>query len=377
MVRDKTGIQQAGKGRFLVRVKRIEARTGLMANRKATVLGTFADAERVRDELRRQLASTVEKRAPIRLKAYAESWLRRRVERNEIRDSVARKYGYSLRHILPILGDLYVHTITRADVEGYVALRKAEAGIKGGNTVLNELRLIRTIAKDTVAEGYASADWAARIKPPKVRKYSKERPNRFTPHQAFVLLAKIPERWQALVLLMMSTGLRWGEASALHWEDIDRKTGEATIKWGNDRGTLVLVKTDSSYRSVPIEPEILKLLGLRRDVGLVFPVTRGPRKGKLNAGYPLVNMLKRICKQVGIPYTTPHGLRRTFNNLGRQITERDILKAMSGHATDVMVEHYSHVELGEKQAASKAILAMIRAAKTQPSDIVPDPDVEI
>lgn len=370
MVRDKTGIKQTGKNRWQVRVKRIEARTGLMANRKATVHGTLADAERVRDELRRQLESTVEKRAQIRLKAYAELWLRRRVERAEIRDSVARKYGYSFRHILPILGDLYVHTITRADVEGYIALRKAQSGIKGGNTVLNELRLIRTVAKDTVAEGYASSDWAARIKPPKVRKYSKERPNRFTPPQAFAVLAKIPEQWKPLVLLMMSTGLRWGEASALHWEDIDAKTGEATIKYGNDRGTLVPVKTESSYRSVPIQPEILAMLGLRRERGLVFPTTRGKRRGFLNAGYPLVNMMKRACKQAGVPYVTPHGLRRTFNNLGRQVTERDILKAMSGHATDVMVEHYSHVELDEKQAAAKAILTMIQASNSQPSDIV-------
>jgi integrase len=374
MVRDKTGIRQAGKNRWLVRVKRIEARTGLMANRKATVAGTFADAERVRDELRRQLASTVERRATIRLKAYAELWLRRRVERNEIRDSVARKYGYSLRHILPIIGDLYVHTITRADVEGYVALRKAESGVKGGNTVLNELRLIRTIAKDTVAEGYAPSDWAARIKPPKVRKYSKERPNRFTPSQAAKVLAAIPKAWQPIVMLMVSTGLRWGEASALHWADVDTKIGEATIKYGNDRGTLVDVKTTSSYRTVPIEPDVLRMLGLKRSSGLVFPVTRGPRAGKLNAGYPLVNMLKRICKKVGVPYVTPHGLRRTFNNLGRTITGKDILKAMSGHATDVMVEHYSHVELEEKHAVSKGVLAMIRDASAQPSDITPDSD---
>ncbi len=374
MVRDSTGIRKMKDGRFEVRVNRIEARTGLMANRKATVSGTRKDAEAVRDELRRQLASTVEKRPQIRLREYAASWLERRVERAEIRDSVARKYGYSLRHILPIIGDLYVHTITRADVEGYVALRKSQVGIVGGNSVLNELRLIRTIARDTMAEGYATTYWADRVKPPKVRKYSKDRPNRFTPSQAFRVLAEIPKVWQPLVLLMMSTGLRWGEASALHWEDIDTETNEALIRYGNDRGTLVEVKTDSSYRTVPVDPEVLEALGLRREKGLVFPVTRGANRGELHRGYPLVNMLKRICAKVGVPYVKPHGLRRTFNNLGRTVTERDILKAMSGHSTDVMVEHYSHVELGEKQAVARAILAMVRAAPVQPSDIIPDPD---
>lgn len=363
MSRDDTGIKAAGKGKWLVRVKRIEKRTGLMTNRKATVLGTITDARRVRDELRRQLDSTVESRPRTRLKEYAASWLERRVERREIRNSVARKYGYSLRKILPILGDIYVDLLTRDDVEGYVALRKAEAGIKGGNTILNELRLLRTISRDSVAEGYATKHWADRVKPPKVRKYSRERPNRLTPQQANLVLAAIPKDWQPLVWLIVTTGLRWGEASALHWEDIDTKTNEAAIKWGNDRGTLVPVKTDSSYRTVPILPEVMKMLGLRRDRGLVFPVTRGPRVGKLNAGYPLVNMMKRTCRKLGIPYVTPHGLRRTFNNLGRQLTDRDVLKSMSGHATDVMVEHYSHVELAEKQAASRAVFNSVKRAK--------------
>lgn len=363
MSRDDTGIKPDGKNRWLVRVKRVMARTGLMTNRKATVTGTLRDARRVRDELRRQLESTVESRPRTRLKDYATSWLERRVARGEIRNSVARKYAYSLAKIIPILGDLYVDLITRDDVEGYVSLRKAEAGIKGGNTVLNELRLLRTISRDTVAEGYAAKHWADRVKPPKVRKYSRERPNRFTPMQANVVLAAIPKDWRGIVWLMVTTGLRWGEASALHWEDIDPKTGEALIRYGNDRGTLVPVKTESSYRTIPILPEVIKMLGLRREKGLVFPVTRGPRIGQLNAGYPLVNMMKRVCKQLGIQYVTPHGLRRTFNNLGRQMTDRDVLKSMSGHATDVMVEHYSHVELAEKTAAARAVFNSVKRAR--------------
>jgi integrase len=368
MSRDDTGIKAIGKGRWLVRVKRTEARTGNMSNRKATVVGTLKDARRVRDELRRQLASTVEKRPRTRLKEYAASWLERRVAQGEIRDSVARKYGYSLRKVLPILGDLYVDLITRADVEGYVSLRKAEAGLKGGNSVLNELRLLRTISRDTVAEGYAAKHWADRVKPPPVRKYSKDRPNRLTAGDAFRVVAAIPDAWKGIVWLIITTGLRWGEASALHWEDIDRKTNEATIKYGNDRGRLVPVKTTSSYRTVPILPEVVRMFGLRKNRGLVFPVTRGARKGELNAGYPLVNMMKRVCKRVGVGYVTPHGLRRTFNNLGRRLTDRDVLKSMSGHATDVMVEHYSHVELEEKQAAARAVYDTITKAGADDSE---------
>jgi integrase len=358
----KDGITPLGKGRFQVRVQRIEARTGLLANRKVTVSGTRRDAERARAELIAELESTVAKRPETRLEDYAASWLERRASRGELKDSVVRKYGYSLAHINPVLGRIFVHALTRSDVEGYIARRKGEVGLKGGNSVLNELRLLRTIAKDTVAEGYAETNWADRIKPPKVRKYSAARPNRFTPPQAALVLAQVPDQWRAMVILMISTGLRWGEVSALHWEDIrinDDGSGEATIKHGNDRGRLVTVKTDSSWRIVPLEPEVVKELGLKRERGLVFPVTRGKRKGKLNAGYPLVNMFKRLCAKVGVPYTTPHGLRRTFNTLARARVDREVVKAISGHSTDVMLEHYSHIEMGEKHTASRAVLDSI------------------
>lgn len=39
-----------------------------------------------------------------------------------------------------------------------------------------------------------------------------------------------------LVLFVATTGLRFGEASALHWEDV--RNGEAHTRWTNDRGTL-------------------------------------------------------------------------------------------------------------------------------------------
>ena len=52
---------------------------------------------------------------------------------------------------------------------------------------------------------------------------------------------------------------------------------------------------------------------------------------------------------------TTHGLRRTFNNLARQSTSREVLKSITGHSTDAMVEHYSFVGAGEKNTASRAV----------------------
>jgi integrase len=57
---------------------------------------------------------------------------------------------------------------------------------------------------------------------------------------------------------------------------------------------------------------------------------------------------------------TVHGLRRTFNNLARQMTSREVLKSITGHVTDTMVEHYSFVGADEKLGAASAVLAALQ-----------------
>jgi len=122
------GIRHLGGNRWQVRVKRIEARTGRQRNRKATVTGTKADARRARDSLRSELRSLTPTPRKIRLSEYAASWLAQRVGR-QLKASTLRRYGYSLEHIVPALGDLYVSAITPADIRAYVADRiKAGAG---------------------------------------------------------------------------------------------------------------------------------------------------------------------------------------------------------------------------------------------------------
>ncbi len=348
---DDSGIKPAGKNKWSVRVKRVDKRNGMTANRKAMVVGSKVDARRVRDELRADLASTAAKRPRTRLKEYAASWLERRAANPDTKPSVIRKYSYGLQHFIPIIGDLFLDSISPADVRSYIDARIAAAGERGGNTVLNELRLLRTIAKDSVAEGYATKYWCDRVKPPKVRGYTREWPNLLTGPQFAQLISHIPKQWAGLVLFMATTGLRWGEASALHWEDADFMAGEAIIRWGNDRGSLITVKTKGSNRIVPILPDVAELWVRRPRCPFVFPT----KDGKLHRGTPLKKVLDKACVRAEVPRVTAHGLRRTFNNLARQGASLQVLKSITGHSTDAMVEHYSLVGTDEKTVVSRAV----------------------
>lgn len=346
------GIKRLGPKLWHVRVKRIDQRTGKQTNRKATVEGCKADALRVRDELRGGLGATGAKRRRVQLAPYANDWL----ERRDLRDTTKRRYGYALLKILPVLGDFYIDQLRPPDVQNYINMRCKEAE---GYTVLNELRTLRTIARDALAEGLIDRVFTDRVPAPKVRKYSMESPNLLTARQFRDTYAVLAKKWHGMTMLMFTTGLRWGEASALQWENLRTVDEEviALIKHGNDRGALVDVKTDGSLRTVPVLAEVLKLLGLRKGKGPVFP----SRSGNIYASSaPLLRALKLAEKKAGVPFeVTVHGLRRTFNNLARRKTSREVLMSLTGHDTDEMVEHYSVVDHSERNAASRAVFDLL------------------
>lgn len=347
---DDEGIKQIGRNLYAIRVKRIDKSTGRVKNRKATVEGTRADARRKRDEIRAELGSTLARRQRMRLAVFAALWFEQRAGR--LKATTLRRYRYSLEHILPALGEYFLDAIAPSVVAEYVTRR---CRVAEGHTVLNELRLLRTLAKDAVNEGYSLRDWCARVAAPKVKKYTAKRPNLFTPPQFVDVLEHIGKRWRGLVLFMATTGLRWGEASALHWEDIDWRSGLATIRYHNDRGTLTSTKTDTP-RTVPVLPEVAHEWGLRRAEGLLFP----NRKKALHKGYPLIKVLAAACKAAGVPRVTAHGLRRTFNNIARQGVSREVLMSITGWVTQDMVEHYSFVGAGEKTQAARQVAGVLK-----------------
>lgn len=364
-------IKPAGKGKWLVRVARVNQRTGRRENRKVTVVGTKAEAERVERDLESELKAGVVKPRRVQLKTYASEWLESRAE--SLKPSVRAKYATSLDlHILPALGDFYLDSIRPSDVTAYLGARLAVAA---GNTVLNELRCLRTIAADSVAEGLSPAYWCDRVKQPEVEGYTEEDPNLLRPDQLQALIEAIPRRWLGVTVLMAMTGLRWGEASALRWEDIESCQVDGQTLWsvrvrrGNWKGEVVTPKTKKSVRAIPLASMVVPLLGPRQSKGYLFP----NRDGGLYRGSPLRAVLDRAAVQLGWARwegdrkdrkavgfrITPHGLRRTFNDLARRVASREVVKAVTGHATDAMLEHYSVVDMGEKVAAVDAVVALL------------------
>jgi integrase len=101
---------------------------------------------------------------------------------------------------------------------------------------------------------------------------------------------------EPLFLLLMGTGLRPSEALALGWEHVDLEGEVVRVeRTVDDKGEFHEPKTAKGRRSVPLPPEVRRVLlelHLRRGrpaQGLVFASRRG---GVLN----LRNLLRRDCQ---------------------------------------------------------------------------------
>ncbi len=357
-------IKRLGPKLYQVRVQFRDPKTKRKRSLEKTVNGTERDARRaerelaaVRDQGGRRKAQT--------LRAFAKSWLRTRLP--TLKPSVAKKYATSLDlHIGPALGDYLLDKIAPSDVQDYVNERVAAGA--AGNTVLNELRLLRVLARDSVAEGAAPRNWADRVKAPPVASYTEEAPNLLQPAELAQLLAVVPRRWLALVTLIGFTGLRWGEASALRWEDLDVELGIIRIRRSNWKGKTTAPKTAGSARSVGLPAPFVALVAATpksKRRGWLFPTM----EGELHRGTPLRAILERACKKAGVPRVTAHGLRRTFNNLARQKASREVVKSVTGHATDAMLEHYSLVGADEKRQLTEAVIDAVKPLLSAPEEI--------
>jgi integrase len=75
-------------------------------------------------------------------------------------------------------------------------------------------------------------------------------------------------RYRDVLVLIAATGLRRGEALALHWSDVDLDAGMLAVRGtlGRVGGNLVITepKTDRSRRTVPIAPPLAAMLRAQR-----------------------------------------------------------------------------------------------------------------
>lgn len=378
------GIAKVGPRQYEVLVTRRDRRQGgKRVSRRRTVYGSRRQAKAVKRELESELDQFLSGQTldELTLTGFVQQWLEARSA--ELRKSTLAKYVNDLsKHILPVLGHRNLSELRPRDIVTFLAQDQGAP-----NSKKNRLTLLRVLAKDAIAEGYIDRDFCLRVSVKVPAVYTEDEPNLLDTSQFQKLIRAIPRYWLDVACMLGLTGLRWGEVSAFHWRDIDFDNAVARVRWNNWKGTLTEPKTERSRRLIPLPDTLVAVLrqrwermkdakhpGLRR--GLVFPTLTGG----LHKGTPLNRVLRQACKVSGITIRfTPHGLRRTWNDIARRVADGVVVRSMLGHASEAMTDHYSFVALRERRSTSDVVAGhLIGADTSEPSlvDKTVDADVE-
>jgi integrase len=251
-------------------------------------------------------------------------------------------------------------------------VRWRDAATVSPTTVNSHLRLLRTMIGDAAIDLEPLKNPLARVAAlPEPTVHTDDDPNLLTADELSRLLLateRVEPDFHPIFATMAFTGMRPGEVTALRWSDVDLKARVIRIRRGQFRGEVKETKTGKSRRvAIPdelvsvLERHRAKLDGQRRsgtDSGWAFPSKKGTMRFTTTLSAPLDRAIEEAELATRI---TPHGFRRTFNNLLRQVTTSTVQKSITGHSTDRMAEHYSHVHIDEKLDAVRRVVGLVRA----------------
>lgn len=148
-----------------------------------------------------------------------------------------------------------------------------------------------------------------------------------------------------LLLLILRTGLRIGEALGLHHEQVDLKTGMLVIDRQFDKSQNRIIKRTKSKK--------VRVVYLLEDVLRNLPeVKKGPIFLKedgstITSDYFLKFILPKACQRSGVKLIHPHGLRHSFaaNYLMCGGNIWDLSKILGHHSVSVTERYYAHFTL--------------------------------
>jgi len=294
---------------------------------------------------------------------YAPEVFERKLALGRIRSAAGRAKWASIleHHLVPEFGPYYMDQLHTTVIKAWQA--KVAARIKAGkmapttaNTILG---VLKQITDEAVAD-FDIRDPMRGVDPFDTREhatYTEEEPNSLAPADVPRFLAamkKLHPDHYAFTVLGITTGLRPSSLRPLRRDGAtpDLKWDDAIliIRRSHTLGDEVMetTKTDLHQR-LALPPDLIDLLRwhvetrlLRKKMRmseLLFPAVTGGYRSRSCLDKPFAE----TCEAIELPFHfTPRGLRRTYQDLARAAGIHDVVtRAISGHLTETMQQHYS------------------------------------
>jgi integrase len=333
-----------------------------------------------RDYLKKVKGQMVERRYfPERVKGpllrdYAAVWLM--AKRRALKHTTLASYESHLRlRLLPTLGARPLETITPLMVR-----EAAVVAVGSRSTIAGMLRTLSSLFSDAIQDGLVLHSPA--LRPGKfLGKAEKEEVEILTLAEERVLLdaaMRWRPHWYPLLLFLMRTGVRIGEAIALERADLDLRDRFARIRQNYTRGRLTSTK-GRRVRRVDLSPQIADLLmqGTVVSPTLVFVTLTGHRVQYRNF---LQRVFFPLCRKAGLRRFTPHVLRHTYASrlIAANVPLAYISRQLGHSSIRVTVDTYGHLLPDASKGAVKVLDAsghlILRGQETVESDKTEGPE---
>ena len=296
-------------------------------------------------------------------------WLQERTLRVKA-SSLARYTALAERHIRPVLGQVPVKELTSDRMEAFIADKTKKgmlhrAGGLSSKTVSDIVFVLKSALKlGKRKHGFVDVHDVMDVPSPHVPKNRVETFGEKETKKLSQVLVKNWNRASAMILLSLNTGLRLGEVCGLKWSDLDERELELSVNrtvqrtW-NLKGTQLIVqspKSESSYRTLPLEKELMKsirsLRGEESDDCFILSGKVRPLDPR-SLQYRFANILKNSDMKI-----------RNFHVLRHSFATRCIEKGMDakclseilGHANiKTTLQLYVHPTKAQKRSAMRKV----------------------
>lgn len=254
--------------------------TGKRKQKYRSFRGTKKEARRALENFRREMEEGLRFDADtVTFGTYAKQWINARESSGEFAPATIKRNKEVLAHLKRHLESSLIIEID-APIVRELYIKLADEGV-GRETIVKAGNVLGQIMKQAFMDGLIIRNPCDLVKAPHQKKshvgkaLSKtdltrllnaltKLENKTYPNARDAQDQKISNRAHAmLVRLIISTGMRQGEALALSWEDIDLRNATLTVRHTLDKvtGKPKEPKTEAGNRTISLDQEIVRKLG--------------------------------------------------------------------------------------------------------------------
>jgi integrase len=366
--------------------------TGKRIQKTRPFKGTKTDARRALTEFRREVEYGLKLDADkATFGEYARQWMKSREASGRLTVSTAKRYEYSMAHLLRHLDAVALGSIDATTVRNlYIAL--ANDGV-GQNSIAKVAVILKQVMRQAVNDDIILRNPCDRVEAPRPPKTTRgtaldkagvarlvealrDAESTVYPlaqHQQQKLTSNMAH--VSAVRLALGAGLRRGEVLGLSWADVDFDNAVLNISCtlSTATGGLTDPKTANSNRSIALDGQLLEdlrrwklrqaeyLLSLGIQQGAETPVITNEAGGRMD-GNNLARWWRKFQEQHKFEGVRIHDLRHTHATM--LVSSGLNIKAVSsrlGHASvGITLDLYAHAQREDDEKAA-AIIGKIMA----------------